>query len=849
MSEEHDNQPLEEDGSVNIATDQVDSMRCEKCDAQIDVSELDAFTNIECPHCGHQAQVPAQLGHFLLLRLLGTGGMGGVFYARDETLGRFVAIKVMLKSLGDDESFVETFKREAQAVAKLNHTNIAQIYSFGQEKGQPYIVMELIKGRHLDKMIDEEDSLSESLVLRVAMEIASGLAAANDIGLIHGDIKPENILLDDKGHSKLVDFGLATFVDQQAQEGIWGTPYYIAPEKVRRHRTDARSDIYSLGATMFHTLTGHPPFEGDTPVDVVKARLDQPAPAVSSQREGVDPDVDRIVARMLEAEPGRRYPTYASLIGDIKKTLDRLGPDKGLGQAVRSKKVMIRKKGAKSSLGSGAGKPSSGKIVVARGTGRMQSSTSVPPVQADDEHGTETEETPKKRSKAPLVILIILLILGLVGGGGYWGIQTAKKRAKQALLAVKQAALNALHDQGTELYEEAAAAMGSFTKIEEDAMAFYKTAAANVLAVEDRELAAPQPPPEPEPEPEPESEPAVAGTNDVAEAGTSNATEEASAPAPEPEPEPVVAEPVLSDSLIMNIGRRVVEACETIMGARAEAGRLIGKASSLNDTLQESENAVEATMLVAEIETLHGRMPRLIGDARKALAKAKDATEETAEIREQEEEKRQQEREAAAQAAREQAEREAAERAAAAEQAKIDAEVERVKMAEAGVAAEVSAYRFADAARSLKLAARDYKTKEGKAAIANAVERYERLESMKQYFISRLSKAPLSFGYVDGSSALDIQTANRVGIRIQTGLIPWREVSPRQMAKFIQSYVREDALSKGVKLRELANQNVNAAIFCALNGWPKPARIYSDTAVALLSTLKDDVERLVPPAP
>ncbi len=186
-----------EQGAVSVATDPVAAMRCEQCDAQIDVSELTAFTDIECPHCRHHAQVPARLGAFRLLRLLGMGGMGGVFYAHDETLGRFVAIKVMLKSLGDDPSFVETFKREAQAVAKLNHPNIAQIYSFGQEKGQPYIVMELIKGRHLDEMIEEDDSLSERLVLRVMLDIANGLAAADEVGLIHGDIKPVNILLDD----------------------------------------------------------------------------------------------------------------------------------------------------------------------------------------------------------------------------------------------------------------------------------------------------------------------------------------------------------------------------------------------------------------------------------------------------------------------------------------------------------------------------------------------------------------------------------------------------------------------------------------------------------------------------
>lgn len=844
MSEKHEHDLDEQDGPVNIVTDPVDAMRCEKCDTQIDVSALDAFTPIECPHCGHQGQVPARLGDFLLLRLLGMGGMGGVFYARDETLGRFVAIKVMLKSLGDDASFVDTFKREAQAVAKLNHTNIAQIYTFGQEKGQPYIVMELIKGKHLDTMIEDDSPLSEFFVLRVIMEVAEGLAAADDIGLIHGDIKPENILLDEKGNSKLVDFGLATFVDQQVQDGIWGTPYYIAPEKVRRHHTDARADIYSLGATMFHALTGRPPFEGDTPVEVVKGRLNTVAPAVSSLRTDVDSDVERITARMLDEDPGRRYPTYASLIGDIKKTLERLGPDKA--PPLRGKKVMIRKKGSKGGAGNSTttlDTPSSGKIVVSRGrSDNIQARASTPPASPDTASDTEPNETPKKRSKATLLMLLIVLFMAMIGTGVYWGIHAAKQRATAAQLAVQQAALNALHAQGTTLCEEADAAIGTLTEIQKAAIKIYDTAAVNVHAVEDTPLPPPQTPVVSEPEAEAAplaAEPAQ--TNEAASAtnalpAATNALAEAAAPAAD-----------ASDSLIMTMGQRVVEACETIMGLHAEATGLVDKATSINDTLQESTASATATARLAQLERLHRKLPILIGDARSALDQARAAAEETAALRKQEEKKRERARKAAARAAHEAAERKAAERAAAAKQARIDAELQRVKRAEAGVGGDVSSYRFADAARTLKLAARDFETEEGQAAIANAIERYQRLAGMKQYFIDRLSKAPLTWGYVDGPSRLDILSANVVGLRIKTGLVPWREVSPRQMVELIKTLIREDALSKGVKLRELAHQNVNAAIFCALNGWHRPAKIYGDAAVTLLSTMQDDVARLVPP--
>ncbi len=274
-----------ENKDVGVATDRVDELTCSKCGCRIDTTELDSFVKVECPDCGSIETVPAKLGSFLLRRLLGTGGMGGVYLATDETLGRKVAIKVMLKSLGEDKQFIETFKREAQAVAKLNHPNIAQVYSFGKEKGQPYIVMELVSGERLDKMVDEQKQLDQGFVLKVLLDIASGLSAADEAGLVHGDIKPENILLDEKGRGKLVDFGLATVAHQSSSaDGIWGTPYYIPPEKIQRKKVDARSDIYSLGATAYHVLTGAPPFDGETPVEVVKARLTEEPPKISDVR-------------------------------------------------------------------------------------------------------------------------------------------------------------------------------------------------------------------------------------------------------------------------------------------------------------------------------------------------------------------------------------------------------------------------------------------------------------------------------------------------------------------------------------------------------------------------------------
>ena len=311
---------------VGVQSDPVSVIDCSQCGCEIDVRGLAPFIKVECPDCGHVENVPTRLGAFLLLEPIGKGGMGGVFLGRDASLGRLVAIKVMLKSLGADREFGETFRREAQAIARLNHPHIVQIYSFGQEKGQPYIVMELVSGKRFDKLVDGGRPLDEGLVMQVGLHIATALSAADEVGLIHGDIKPENILLDEKMHAKLVDFGLASFRNQAQGDGIWGTPYYIAPEKVRRQKVGPQADMYSLGATLYHALAGRPPFEGETPIDVVKARLDKMPPTLHSIRRNIDPTVEAAITRMLQPQPSLRHPNYVSLINDLRRAVQTANP-------------------------------------------------------------------------------------------------------------------------------------------------------------------------------------------------------------------------------------------------------------------------------------------------------------------------------------------------------------------------------------------------------------------------------------------------------------------------------------------------------------------------------------------
>jgi serine/threonine protein kinase len=310
--------------SVGIVTEKVAGVTCGACGCELAVSGLNPFDSADCPQCGNSLTIPGRLGQFLLLDLIGSGGMGGVYRAIDETLDRLVAVKVMLRELSVDENLVETFRREAKAAAQLSHPHIVQVHSFGKEMGQLLIVMEFVDGRSLATLIHEQGQLNELLVMRIGHQISQALGAAEDIGLMHGDVKPENIVLDERKHAKLVDFGLAGFIHQTTFEGVWGTPYYIAPEKVKREEIDERADMYSLGATLYHALSGEPPFTGDNPLAVVNARLNHSPKELREVRPYVNQTAESIVARMMSPRPAGRYRTYVPLINEMRKIVDVL---------------------------------------------------------------------------------------------------------------------------------------------------------------------------------------------------------------------------------------------------------------------------------------------------------------------------------------------------------------------------------------------------------------------------------------------------------------------------------------------------------------------------------------------
>ena len=296
--------------------------RCPACGAPLpaDARPLD---EIACPACGKRVTVPGALGQYRLVRLIGAGGMGAVYEALDEGLQRRVAVKVILREkAAEDPAFIENFRREAQAAAKLQNPHIVAVYAFGEAEGQPFLVMELVRPDSLDRMMKEGPVLPAT-ALNVGLQVAQGLKAAAEQKLVHGDVKPENILINDAREAKLADFGIAALMGAHAaaKNEVWGTPYYIAPETLRKQKVDLRADIYSLGGTLYHAIAGVPPFEGADAVEVMKARLIGPPRPLAEVAPGCPEPVAKIVMRMLEPEPIRRYPNYDSLIADMAKEL------------------------------------------------------------------------------------------------------------------------------------------------------------------------------------------------------------------------------------------------------------------------------------------------------------------------------------------------------------------------------------------------------------------------------------------------------------------------------------------------------------------------------------------------
>jgi serine/threonine-protein kinase len=254
--------------------------------------------------------LPVMLRNFELLTIIASGGMGTVYTAQDVKLQRQVALKMMKREMAADPAILKAFYREARAGASLNHTNIIHIYSFDEFEGQPYLVMELADQGSLDSRIEAETRLPELDVLDVGIKMCSALTTALQHKLLHRDIKPGNILFNIDAEPKLIDFGLVRAAEDDTwEEHIWGTVYYVAPEKLERKGEDFHSDMYSLGGTLYHALTGHVPFEG-TVDEVVSAHVHTALTPPNLVATDITQLTSNALLRAMAKHPSQRFESY-----------------------------------------------------------------------------------------------------------------------------------------------------------------------------------------------------------------------------------------------------------------------------------------------------------------------------------------------------------------------------------------------------------------------------------------------------------------------------------------------------------------------------------------------------------
>ncbi|UDY34245.1 Stk1 family PASTA domain-containing Ser/Thr kinase [Dermatobacter hominis] len=325
---------------------------------------------------------------------LARGGMAQVYLARDRSLDRPVAVKELVPEFATDPSFVERFRREAQAAANLSHPNIVGVYDWGTQDGTYFIVMEYVDGPSLSQVIRRDGPLHPRRAAEIANEVAAALGFAHSRGVVHRDVKPGNVLLTATGQSKVTDFGIARALsspdDDLTQAGsVMGTATYFSPEQAQGLTVDPRSDLYSLGVVLYEMVTGRPPFSGETPLAIAYKHVqDQPAPP-STIVPDIPHGLEAIIMKLLQKKPDDRYPSAEALRADLNRFLD--------GDVTSAERALV---GA--AVGAGA---------VAAAATTVQAAVGPDPDEPLDAVDDPEEDQPRSRTGVFLAVIVVLLVI------------------------------------------------------------------------------------------------------------------------------------------------------------------------------------------------------------------------------------------------------------------------------------------------------------------------------------------------------------------------------------------------------------------------------------------------------
>lgn len=294
----------------------LDQITCDQCGEELDVSGFALFAELSCPFCDHPLRVPGFFHQKLILQEILYAAGRSVFLAYNESAARYEELHLMHHML-ESRSEENRFLKNAEAATRLEHPNLQPFFSFGVENGFPYAFTGLTEGVGLEDYIDPDTPQDELGCLRVMLQICQGLSEAQAAGVLHGDIKPAAIRVEETGNAVLTGFAVSRF-SEGFDSRIQGTPLYIAPEKANREWADFRSDQFSLAATFWHVLSGYPPFRGETPPEVVRARYLDSQPDIRNVAPHISPETAVFLQNMMALEPRYRFPTFQ----DVEEELD-----------------------------------------------------------------------------------------------------------------------------------------------------------------------------------------------------------------------------------------------------------------------------------------------------------------------------------------------------------------------------------------------------------------------------------------------------------------------------------------------------------------------------------------------